>query len=1016
MFSKVQLLLKTLLLLSKHKGTMSEINSTLTAGINELCDVSNWMTSKIYGWLSLQNEELLSMANKIDAMQPIVEKYNRLFSADKVIVNDDLVLKLENSCSNLWNAVSITLKTEQKAVQSKKDNSILLLCKSKLFAAMLLSIHSNLIGNSFKIVCRVFHCFVNVMKAVSDFFLSDVTLNKIDDNVWNTIGDKTLEMAHSTLKLLEDQLENGDNNDILEFKKNKFELYLLNFQSSIKDRDVETAEMYLWKINIKESTSLVDPNFLLEICRITYNSASSLMKPQSGLSDSTVRKFIDIVKEIYSYLDLPIQHLRTHIDYNNIKYSLLKLLTNLMIEKYSVLNNDKECETYLNLLQNDYSKKVEPYKINIKFCKLKRAKNFEQSLNEIIMTMITSVQLKSNFTAILECIKEMVDVNSKLAIICMNYLLMNKIDQANEQEMVEKLIVTNFFTIIQAKDLTMGEIINFTKEFIEMVEKQIVHPLGKTTIACIITLLWNKAKKLDKADQVHDAISFYEFSLRKLFEPFMDVAKLKRALISDYIAEEKYDDAESLYTTMAENDQSHPLSQLLMVKVYVSKKDRNNLRKCFKTIQTSDQPNSKEILILALTYCKDFTDITLDGIKFLFELLADSEINKENPSDEVLIPALCLTRYTIQMILKLSEDEADVFSGYNDDILSLFTKASKLIERYTLKRTICFDKSEVKENLDSISLNEIEWFCSAAYNISVKCYIDSITKNLLELSKFNIDLIKYIPLDDFTFSKMFHYYYWIQKSYILNLLILKKEFDETRNNEYLERVVSTGWERIKDIEAFKWNQEYMEQIDDNESEKLKNCLTDYCSILFESILLIRNKMQLLELLTLIESFNHVDIFKIVFDVLVQTEDIPKGLQKDVMFSIITSNMFKEKIDNITSVKWCRLFLENDAEFDINLERQAITALMKRLKIDLANSTRSNKFDTFKQDVEMISTLSWNRGINAVIVMENDAVIFWCKISIEFASFVNVGLKEQLKQLWTSLSERTNIQCEGMDLL
>lgn len=995
---------------------MSEINSTLTTGINELCEVSNWMTGKIYAWLNLQNDELLSMANKIEAMQPIVEKYNRLFNADRVIINDDLILKLENSSSNLWNAVSITLKTEQKGIKSIKDNSLLLLCKSKLFAAMLLSIHSNLIDADFKTTCRVFLCFVNVMKAISDFFTNDLDMSQNKDNEWNIISNKTLEMAHTILKLLEDQITTRDNDDMIEFKKNKFELYLLNFQASIRDKDMETASMYLSKIDIKNNLTLVDPNFLLEICRITYNSMSSLMKTQTKLNDTTVRKIIDITKEIYSYLDLPIQHLTTHIDYNNIKYSLLRFLTNFMVEKYYTLNNDEECDFYLNLLQNNYSKKVEPYKINIKFCKLKKDKNIEKFMNEIIMTMITSVELKTNFTSILECINELVDVNSKLAIICMNYLFINKIDPDNEQEMVEKIIVTNFFTIIQANDLNNGEIINFTREFTEMVEKQIVHPLGKTTVACIITLLWNKAKKLDKAEQFYDAISFYEFSLKKIFEPFMDTAKLKRALIADYITVEKFHEAEKQYETMTENDQNHPLTQLLLVKIYVSKKDKDGLKMCFKNIQTSDQPNSKEILILALTYCKDFTEITLDGIKFLFELLADKEIDKEKPADEVLIPALTLTRYTIQMILKLSENEKDAFSHYNNDILSLFTKAKKLIERYTSKKTFSFDKPEVEENLDSISLDEIEWFCSAAYNISVKCYIDNITEHLLKLSKFTIDLIKYIPLDDFTFSKMFHYYYWIQKSYILNLIVLKREFDETKDSAYLDQIILIGLERLKDVESFKCNQEYIHKIHSSEKEKLKNCLIDYCSILFEAILLTRNKSQSLELLNSIETFDLFDIYKILFDILVQTEETPKGLQKDMMLVIINCNLFKENIDEIILVKWCRLFLENDAEFDITLEKQITTALLKRLSINAHNIVKSDNFESFKQDVEVISTLSWNRGINAVIAMKNDEVILWCKISIEFAQLVNAGLKAQLKQLWTSLSERTNIQCEQIDML
>ena len=56
---------------------------------------------------------MITVDNKISALYPIAEKYDRSFRTTTVILDEELILKLENAASSLWNSLTIAMKAEK---------------------------------------------------------------------------------------------------------------------------------------------------------------------------------------------------------------------------------------------------------------------------------------------------------------------------------------------------------------------------------------------------------------------------------------------------------------------------------------------------------------------------------------------------------------------------------------------------------------------------------------------------------------------------------------------------------------------------------------------------------------------------------------------------------------------------------------------------------------------------------------------------------------------------------------
>ena len=1027
-----------------------EITSTFKTTLNEFCEVANWMTQKVYCWRNLTDEDLHQIRNKLEALQPIADKYERSFRTSKIMLENELYLNLENASSNLWNAISITLKTEQQLfttkslpndiTQKKNDihrtNQLYLLCRCKLFAASLFSVYDALI-NTADTLFRILNCQVNTLKTIVDCLtqtylshccLANGEVDKALESKYNSSTTKHdwdgllhvfQDIPQYTLRRVEEKTEVWGENHKYEIKKLRLEIFIINFQLYLKDGDIETAKLYSGKIDIHESLSILDAKSLIELCRIIFNSVLIYSKN----SHTTIEKqeVVSLLRLALQYLNLPLENLSLHVNYQNIKYLITLFLTKFLIENCKELSAIEDCTSLLNLLQEDFGKKIEPYKLAIKFTQIQQTGNSDQATEEIIMRMITTLNISLHWEQILECIGQLSKSNTKLAIVCMEYIFINKLNQMEHSKIWEDLIVARIFLTIEAKDMTIKDITLSLSEFFKTVEANAIEKLSRTKISCIVTILWNLAKKLDKKQEYTESCLVYELAVKKLFcDDFSEIGKILRALISSYINCGNYEAALQQYEKMEEYDKLHPLTQLLLVKIYYKSMEKDKITKCFRNIYLSKLNNSIQILILAISFCKKSDEIVLTGISFLFEKLDLQEEEEEeevdrNKDNDWTIPLLELIRYTLQMIIKLFGSNNLNWEKNVPILQKLLTKAKHFILNNSKIRKSFKEPSNIHFEKEVISIDEMEWFASVAYNISVKGYNENKIDLVQPLIQLAAELNDLIPIDQFSFTKRFHFQYWKYRISLLKAIIFLEgnqntEYTLSKPHEltlYLENI-------LEDVSAFRKNPEICEKLDKGSITDLDNCYIGLVTIQFKCVLLLKSQQKLQIFTEKILKDNNLHINKALIELCSSNPDCPQGMIKKTVITIIKRSLAENTVCNNDLCTWIRILLENISNPGDITDQGIISNVLNKFQINIRED--SSCLIQSKENIETIATLIWNIGVNLLIFGDQENAIKWCKYSMLFAKFVNDGLENQLKNMWHSLILSANIQDDPMDTI
>lgn len=1021
-----------------------EITSTFKTTLNEFCEVANWMTQKVYNWRNLTDDDLRQIRNKLDALQPIADKYERSFRTTNIMLDNDLYLNLENASSNLWNSISITLKTEQQNssnkplqkedVQKKNNiqetNNLLLLCCCKLFAASLFSVYDALM-NCVDTLLRTLKCQVNTLKTIVDCltqtYLSHCCLpnGDIDESLevkynssttkgdWEKLLHIYQDIPQYTLRRVEENTNTWEKNQQDEIKKLKLEFFLVNFQICLKEGDIETAKLYSDKIDINKSLSILEAKSLIELCRIIFNSV--LIYSKKCHETAGKQEVVSLLRLALQYLNLPLKNLSSHINYQNIKYLITLFLTKFLIENCNELHADEECNSLLNLLQEDFGKKVEPYKLAIKYNQNQQTENSDQIIEEIIMRMITTLNITIHWKQLLECIGQLSKSSTKLAIVCMEYIFINKLTQRENSKIWEDIIVARIFLTVEAKDMTIEDITFSLNEFFELIEANAVEKLSRMKISSIVTLLWNLAKKLDKRQEYEKSCHIYELAVKNLFcDDFSEIGKILRALISSYINCENYEAALHQYEIMEESDKLHPLTQLLLVKIYHISMDKEKITSCFKNISQSNIKNSIQILILAISLCKRSDDIVLIGINFLFEKLeVQGGDFDESQIKDWAIPLLELLRYTLQLIIKLLENDNKTWEKYIPMLQRLLTKARYFILNNSKVKMFGEGSSNLPNVKEAISVDEIEWFASIAYNISAKGYNENkieLVKPLIHLAAEFNDLI---PVDQFAFIRHFHFQYW---KYQILLLMANMFLEGEQTTEYKlsdPHELSVFLDKIlEDFSVFRNNSKVHEKINNENISNLEKCFIELITVQFRCILVLKSQPKLQTFTERILKENSPYIDKILIELCSSNPECPQGMIKTTVTTIIKRSLVANTVSNKDLSSWIRVLLENISSPGDITDESILSSVLNKFQVEQLED--SSCLIESKENIEIIATLIWNIGVNLLIFGDQENAIKWCKYAMLFAKFVNDGLKNQLKNLCYELMSNASIQHDSIN--
>lgn len=1018
-----------------------EVTSTFKTTIIEFCEVANWMTQNIYNWRNLDSDQLNQIKNKLDALQPLADKYDRSFRTTNVILEKDLYLKLENASSSLWNAISITLKTEQQtakslinkngstqSMQSYGTSNLNLLCCCKRFATILFSVYDALI-KTLETQIRTFSCHVLTLKSVMDCFFQEFLSNcslsngeidnelenkynssKIKEN-WNNLLKNCQDSPQAALKVLEDNNKIWNQSQETEITKLKLEYFLVNFQICLKDGDIETAKLYSSKINIKDDIEAVDANTLIELCRIIFNSILIYSKKCQDINEKY--EVVSLLNLALEYLQLPIQDLTTHINYQNIKYSITLFLTKFSIDNFPNVLNENDCDNLVNKLQEEFGKKTEPYKLAIKYNQIKKADNHDQIIQEIIMRMITSLNIKIHWDQILECIGQLSNTNTNLAIVCMEYIFINKLNPQEDSKIWEDLIVARVFMTIETKNMITDDIISSLQTFFELVENKASRKLSKMKISCIVILIWNLGKRLDKKEEYERSCKVYKLAQRSLFcDDFADIGKVSRALISSYIKCHNYNNALQQYEKMSESDKIHPLTQLLLVKIHMVDTNREKIIECIHNISLSEEKHSIQILILVISLCKKLDEIVTTGLNLLFEKLEGNDSLKDtNENIKVMLPIVELVRYTLQFTIKLLEDDTSNWDKYFATFQSLLSKAKIIVSNVSQKYAP--DSPDSCLVGESISVDEIEWFASVAYNISVKGYNESRINEVLPVVQLALEFNEMIPVTEFVLEKQIYFLIWNYRTSILKARILL-EYNQQNgtNTDLIEELIIFLESNLEKISTFKNNAQALKEVSVEKMCELDECKIELISIQFECTLLLKNQQRSQLFTERILGYREPKLDKILIESCSNNPNCPPGMTKKVTIMIIKRSLIEKSVSNNDLCIWLRKVLENISNPGDSTDESVVSTVLKKFEVDTLHDNAC--LIECKENIEILSTLIWNVGVNLIISDNKDGATKWCKYSIYFAKLVNDGLKIQLKNMWYSLISNTDIEDPEID--
>lgn len=901
-------------------------------------------------------------------------------------MEEDTVIRLENAASSLWNSIAIAIKIE------KDDRAGQLLCRCQFFASILLSIHEALVPSNERKL-RTFKCYINIFKVITD-------------RNWVQITKKIQEQSDKALRILEGGSSSFTSSETTNFQKLKFEFFLLNFQTSLKEGDFESARIYSSKTDIVGNIDIIDSALLLELCRIIYNAAVTLREQLPEPRADTGQEILSLLKDVQSYLELPVAELKTHADYSKLKYSTILFLTNCLIEQPLTDWDPTDCEKYLNLLQNEYPKKIEPFTLSITFSQKRNSPNTIENIEEILMRMIMSVDVISNFDAVVGAINEFAAISTKRAIVCLDYTFMNKLDPERDHKWLEKLLVARFFITTQAKTMTDSEIIASLEGLCDQVERKLMRPISKHSMSSIVTLLWNSGKKLEKNDKYEESVGFYKLSLKGIIsQNYSDKGKIQRALQSAYINIQDNASAEKVYQDMDPTDKESPLTQLLMLKISLYKDDQPSALKCLEMMRFSEHENAIDALILAASECKRSTDLAIKAMSFLFEAMEDQQVVKNKVSNWS-IPTFCLLRYTLQMLMKMAEDkEENVFTHHLPTMRSLLEKGIEYLRRIKVFNELGNGIEKDPKYKEVTSVDEIEWFAATSYNIALKCLDDHVELDFLDFSKFSLQYLQLIPIQEFTFPKMLHYTYWKFRSSIMCLLIGKNML-LPGNEDGLRHIQCQSSDLMDEILQKKNSEEFKDGCGPGDTERLDECYIDALNLNYEITLILRDTIKISEILKMTSRYQDPKIESLLVNSAKSIPDLPRGVLIEILQAIVERNIGNTRVEDYAICSWLRSLLDSSLNVRHDSRKDVTERILTRLKATFSPNHQNS--DLLKQEAEMVATLSWNEGIKSIINDERADGVSWCKCSIQFASLVNHALEAQLRNLWKSLASSAEI--------
>lgn len=935
-----------------------------------MTETATWIASKLINIKAFTETDVITIDSKVRTQKHVVEKFDRSFRSGKVVLPEEVMLPLENAATTLWNTISVSRRIDSPQFLKKT------LLNCKCFSASLLALHEA-ITDELQSKLRAYSCFVKTLKYANEENLLE------DVSVLQNYCDKSFQ-------ILEKQMANNkcaSKSIIAEYERLRVDMFIMNMEQALRLEDLELAKFYESKAAVEEKSEFLKAETIMEIGRMIYNAVLKLS--QNGFESK--KDLIYILERGNKIMHLPVDFLPIQQEFCEMKFTVMLFLTNMVIEN----NDDDEiCLKSLTCLQNEYHKKVETYKVYLKF--LHRDSSTKAGkIEDILMQMIMSVDTIMNFDSILACINQEGKKNTEASLRCLDYLFYNRLVPDRDHELLEKILATHVFIVSQSSLMNNEEKIDNLENAFFSVEKSLTKKLSKTCVSGIITLLFNSGKKLYKCGKQRESTKWFGLALTHILSGnTIETGKVQRALQISLIELGEFDSAEKVFDDMSSEDKKNSLTLLNMFRVFSHRKDDESVKNCLNKMKDVNDSKALDILIVAISECERSSSLAIHGMLCLFEKL---ETTEKSVGESRRGSIICSLRYTAQMILKMSENEGIAsLTLYVPTLHKLFEKGLDFLKTIRILNQLSTKVDKTPEYDEVISVEDIEWFSSTCYNLTRKLVHAEEFQHVPDLVNICASYIDLVPMNEISPEKKTYYQYWKIRTLMLRLFMIRKCSEWNKLLDEVERA-------LKNFENYQFTTG--EQDPDlapslNISEILET-RNELIGLFLESALNMKDFKKVKFIVDKSEKISDLELDKLMVNILLSIDSAPLDLSSSLLFPLIERNIGDSFLSDDTLCHWLSALLEVALP---KLEQDCLNLLTKfQKRANFAQKIVAGK------EIEYLATKVWNYGVSCIIKGQKTRGTIWCKLSLSLSALAPTNsLEAQLKDYWVALTSSADL--------
>ncbi|SGZ38672.1 uncharacterized protein HGUI_00872 [Hanseniaspora guilliermondii] len=709
--------------------------------------------------INFDNESLVELFE--DNVHSLLKKAES-FQDLKENVNQEILLSLENECTNLNNTLVVKYHTARQSTTISK-----LLIKAKYTIAILLSIFSDLSNyNNMNYNEETLHYLIAFIKTSLEFIIKDVF-------------DKCLFSLLENIKALANQVCKKCSTKVT------LEMLYAFYQLSLCQYQFEEANEY--KKIIMNMDSSQNSEHVLEVMTTVYNVCVRYFQNQQ--IDKHKALYFDLIEIALHDIDCAIKNLTVQSvtlseDLNKLKYSFLLLKAN-----YFIKTNDLESANStvdLIVAKKGFDKSTIMLKISL--LKKVHEEDIETLVEKYIAILrdyIMSILLDKDYNTLsklTEIFCDLCEYSSLEAINCSLYVLTSHFNSIPEQ--VKEKIFGNLVYMLTTKSKeTLENKIQLGRRVFETTPQIFENALSEECANSIVVLVWNCSEPLIRACDYEKAkawLMFLSIPQIKLSLNNQTYGLILRKLQVCNLNTNQFDEIYTIYEEAMNNDiQKDIKTQVIIFKaqckeIEIISKDsityeqifERSLSRCKQILSMIQASNiTKDEFYDTMYAC--FIDIKPNNpllIDLLTYLLIESGEEEKNYSIKDLSKNFSYIRVLIIAIqmytskLTTSPDSIHVLKSNLSNVNILLKKSyDYLINFMEVKKEKNSILNTYESKTGSFGFDEICWLAAVSFNLQNMYYKNDVYSKdmkLCDLSTKFIDMI--FSKESYTSKEMEH--------------------------------------------------------------------------------------------------------------------------------------------------------------------------------------------------------------------------------------------------------------------